>query len=102
MARRPTARDTERVAAARSPQLRRPPALPGDALRMLTRRGLRPSLGRPDLPFPYDISAETANALDELAPCSGTAPALCRVEKELWNVGRVIAEGLLAQHPQLV
>jgi len=30
---------------------------------MLARRGLRPSLARPDLPFPPDISAETADAL---------------------------------------
>jgi hypothetical protein len=30
---------------------------------MLTRRGLRPSLARPDLPFPADISNETADAL---------------------------------------
>jgi hypothetical protein len=33
------------------------------ALGMLARRGLRPSLARPDLPFPSDISAETADAL---------------------------------------
>jgi hypothetical protein len=32
---------------------------------MLARRGLRPSLARPDLPFPSDISAETADALAE-------------------------------------
>ena len=63
MARRPTAREMERVAAARSPRLRHPPAPPGDALAMLARRGLRPSLARPDLPFPPDIAAETADAL---------------------------------------
>ena len=55
----------ERVAAARPPRLRRPPAPPGDALSMLARRGLRPSLARPDLPFPPDISSETAYALAE-------------------------------------
>jgi hypothetical protein len=55
----------ERVAAARPPQLSRPPAPPGDALGMLARRGLRPSLARPDLPFPSDISIETADALTE-------------------------------------
>jgi hypothetical protein len=32
---------------------------------MLARRGLRPSLARPDLPFPSDISAEIADALAE-------------------------------------
>jgi hypothetical protein len=32
---------------------------------MLARRGLRPSLARPDLPFPADISSETADALAE-------------------------------------
>jgi hypothetical protein len=53
---------------------------------------------------------------DELARRSETAPEPCRVEKELWmlgrrlyvvnsrpdlmaNIGRVIAEGLRAQHP---
>jgi hypothetical protein len=55
----------ERVAAARPPRLRRPPVPPGDALGMLARRGLRPSLARPDLPFRSDISAETADALAE-------------------------------------
>ena len=35
----------------------------GDALGMLARRGLRPSLARPDLPFSSDIAAETADAL---------------------------------------
>jgi hypothetical protein len=65
MARRPTARDMERVAAARPPQLRRPPAPVGEALGMLARRGLRPSLTRPDLPFPCDISTDTADALAE-------------------------------------
>jgi hypothetical protein len=65
MVRRSTAREMERVAAARPPRLKRPPAPAGDALGMLTRRGLRPSLARPDLPFPSDISAETADALAE-------------------------------------
>jgi hypothetical protein len=53
---------------------------------------------------------------DKLARRSETAPAPCRVDRELWslgrhlyvvnsrpdlmtNIGRVIAEGLLAQHP---
>jgi hypothetical protein len=55
----------ERVAVARPPRLRRPPAPAGDALGMLARRGLRPSLDRPDLPFPADISSDTADALAE-------------------------------------
>jgi len=65
MARRPTAREMERVAAARAPRLRRPSVPSGDALGMLARRGLRPSLARPDLPFPSDISPEIADALSE-------------------------------------
>jgi hypothetical protein len=65
MARRPTAREMERVAAARPPQLKRPTVPPGDALGMLARRGLRPSLARRDLPFRSDISAERADALAE-------------------------------------
>jgi hypothetical protein len=55
----------ERVAAARPARLRRPPVPAGDALGMLARRGLRPSLARPDLPFPSNLSAETADALAE-------------------------------------
>ena len=56
---------------------------------------------------------------DELARRSETVPAPCRVESELWtlgrhlyvvnsrpdlmtNIGRVIADALLTQHPQLV
>ena len=56
---------------------------------------------------------------DELARRSETRPTPCRVERELWalgrhlyvvdsrpdlmtNIGRAIAEGLPAQHPQLV
>lgn len=65
MARHLTAGDMERVAAARPPRLRRPPAPPGDALGMLARRGLYPSLASPDLPFPSDIAAERADALAE-------------------------------------
>jgi hypothetical protein len=56
---------------------------------------------------------------EELARRSETVPGPCGVERDLWtrgrhlyvvnsrpdlmtNIGRVIAEGLLAQHPQLV
>jgi hypothetical protein len=63
MARRLTAREIERVAAARPLRSRRPLLPPGEALGMLARRGLRPSLARPDLPFPVDLSGETADAL---------------------------------------
>lgn len=66
MPRRPTARDLERAAAARSPHARRPPVPSGDALATLARRGLRPSLARPDLPFPPDLSGETADTLADL------------------------------------
>ena len=82
---------------------------------MLARRGLRPSLARPDLPFPPDISSETADALaerpghyafrlfvrgviqhgDGFTPAettsylsAATTPAPSRVEKELWALGR--------------
>src|SRR6516165_2749002 len=93
MARRPTARDMERVAAARPPKLRRPPAPGGDALGKPARRGLRPSLARPDLPSASDISVETADALASGPgtmhfPFSCAAPAHCRIERRLWTVGR--------------
>jgi hypothetical protein len=51
----------------------------------LARRGLRPSHGRPDLPFPSDISAETADLY-----VVNSRPDL------MTNIGRAIAEGLLA------
>jgi hypothetical protein len=63
---RPTARDLEyRAAARRPPRVRRPPAPASEALAMLARRGLRPSLARPDLPFPPDFAPEKADALAE-------------------------------------
>lgn len=65
MARRPTAREMDRVAAGRPPQPRRPPAPAGDALAILARRGLRPSCARPDLPFPPDLAGAAADLLAE-------------------------------------
>lgn len=65
MAKRPTARELERAAAAggKPPRAKRPPAPAGEALAMLARRGLRPTLARPDLPFPPDLAGEMADGL---------------------------------------
>lgn len=62
---RQTAREMERVAAARPPRSRRPPVPAGEALAMLARRGLRPSRAHPDLPFPPDLAGQTADRLAE-------------------------------------
>jgi hypothetical protein len=44
-----------------------PPLLPaGEAMAMLARRGFRPEVGRPDLPFARDLEGETAERLGEL------------------------------------
>lgn len=63
MAKRATARELERVAAARPPRAKRPASPAGEAMAMLARRGLRPSPARPDLPFPPDLAGETADRL---------------------------------------
>lgn len=65
MARRPTARDMERLCGGTAAATQASAGASGDALGMLARRGLRPALARPDLPFSSDISAETADALAE-------------------------------------
>src|SRR2546426_52162 len=39
------------------------PLPPGEAMAMLARRGFRPELGRPDLPFPRELDADTAERL---------------------------------------
>jgi hypothetical protein len=53
--------------AARRAAPRRGPALPrSEALRMLVRRGLRPRLARPDLPFPADLDDGRAESLSAL------------------------------------
>jgi hypothetical protein len=85
MARRPTARDRERVAAARPPRRRRPPRrLPGDALGVLA-SDVR--LKRPT-PWPNGSGTGISGDLDLVAPMT--------------NIGRGLAKRLLAQHPQLV
>jgi hypothetical protein len=63
--RRLTAREMEaRAAAARA--VAAAPLLPaGEAMAMLARRGFRPEVGRPDLPFPKDLDAEAAERLTE-------------------------------------
>jgi hypothetical protein len=85
----------------------------------------RVRLVRPDLAlFVVDTALRLSDKVvpmlaDELARRSETAPAPCRLEKDLWtlsrhlyivnsrpdlmtNIGRVIADDLLGQHPQLV
>jgi hypothetical protein len=63
MAARPGAKELEREAA----RLPAPPAAPeaagGEALAMLVRRGLRPRLARPDLPFPRDLEEALADRI---------------------------------------
>jgi hypothetical protein len=69
-ARRRTARELERAAArAAVPRRRRPagaavpPAAHGEAFAMLVRRGLRPRLAPPDLPFPSSLDGGALAAL---------------------------------------
>jgi hypothetical protein len=71
-ARRRTARELERAAARRAdPRGRRtaaaaaPQAMHGEAFAMLVRRGLRPRLGAPDLPFPPALGEDALAALAE-------------------------------------
>src|SRR3989442_14804982 len=62
--RRLTAREMARAAAVQAVA----PAAPlpqGEAMTMLARRGFRPELGRPDLPFPRQLDADTAERLTE-------------------------------------
>ena len=67
MAKRLSARDMERRAArARQADSSRPALPAGEALRMLARRGLRPRLTHPDLPFPATLEAERADRLAAL------------------------------------
>lgn len=67
MSRRQTARELENAAATVRPlRVKRPSVPAGEALAMLARRGLRPSLARPDLPFPSDLAGETADRLTDL------------------------------------
>lgn len=67
MTRRVTARDIERKAAGARPSRSAGPALPAsEPLRMLARRGLRPRLTRPDLPFPVSLESASADRLAAL------------------------------------
>lgn len=67
MAKRVTARDMERRAARARLVKGNGPALPaGEVLRMLARRGLRPKLTRPDLPFPANLDGEREERLAAL------------------------------------
>jgi hypothetical protein len=61
-----TARELEIAAAAvRLPESPRMPVPSGEAMAMLTRRGLLPLSTLPDVPFPADLPEETAEALSE-------------------------------------
>jgi hypothetical protein len=62
---RRSARDIEARAASSSPPRPAPAAAAGEALAMLRRRGLAPSLARPDLPFPARLSPDAAERLAE-------------------------------------
>jgi len=67
MAKRVTARDMEREAAQARQMRAVQPALPAsEALQMLARRGLRPTLTRPDLPFPSNLDERRAERLASL------------------------------------
>src|SRR5216684_8829039 len=64
--RRLTAREMEAQAAA-AQAIAPAPLLPaGEAMAMLARRGFRPEVGRPDLPFARDLDREAAERLGEL------------------------------------
>ena len=67
MGRAPTAREIEaEVALARPPRGRRAVVPSSEALAMLVRRGLRPRLGRPDVPFDPDLPEPRAERLSTL------------------------------------
>lgn len=64
-AKRPSAHDLEQRAA-ELPSPRPASSAPGgEALAMLVRRGLRPRLARPDLPFPRDLDGAAADRVAE-------------------------------------
>src|SRR2546428_8705246 len=69
--RRLTAREMEARAAAVQAVAPAAPLPQGEAMTMLARRGFRPELGRPDLPFPRQLDADTAERLTQrLRPSS--------------------------------
>jgi hypothetical protein len=59
------ARELELEAAGRAAPRAAPGAGGGEALAMLVRRGLRPRLARPDVPFPRDLDPVLADRLSE-------------------------------------
>ncbi|HEU0090886.1 MAG TPA: hypothetical protein VFS78_02165, partial [Vicinamibacteria bacterium] len=63
--RRLTAREMEAQAAAAQAVAPAPLLPAGEAMAMLARRGYRPEVGRPDLPFPKDLDGEAAERLTE-------------------------------------
>lgn len=63
--RRLTAPEIEARAAAVQMVAPAAPLPPGEALAMLARRGFRPELSRPDLPFPRDLDTARAERLTE-------------------------------------
>jgi hypothetical protein len=60
-----TAREMEAQAAAAQAVAPAPPLPSGEAMAMLARRGFRPELSRPDLPFPKDLEGGPAERLTE-------------------------------------
>ncbi len=64
--RRLTAREMEAQAAAAQAVAPAPLLPAGEAMAMLARRGFRPEVGRPDLPFARDLDREAAERLGEL------------------------------------
>ncbi len=82
--RRRTARELEGAAAGR----RAPPSSPamagGEALAMLVRRGLRPRVSEPDLPFPLDLDAAAVERI---------AARLRHYAFRLFLRGAILAEG---------
>src|SRR2546426_11474486 len=69
--RRLTAREME-IRAAAAQMVPPAPALPaGEAMALLARRGFKPEMGRPDVPFANDPDAEAAERLtQQLGPYS--------------------------------
>src|SRR5437016_4038255 len=63
--RRLTAREMEARAAAVQAVVPPAPLPQGEAMAMLARRGFRPEPSRPDLPFPRELDADTAERLTE-------------------------------------
>src|SRR2546428_3967324 len=76
--RRLTAREMEARAAAVQAVAPAAPLPQGEAMAMLARRGFRPELGPPDLPFPRQLDAHTAARLTARPPPHSSPPFLPR------------------------